>query len=76
MSRTDLLEKFRAAVGDKNVYTGEKQTAYYRSGFRSGIGDALAVVFPETLLQQWQILEAAVDGGCAIIILVAIIGIQ
>ena len=54
-------------LGAKNVLTSEKKTAYYRSGFRSGIGGALAVLFPETLLQQWQALQAAVDGGCAII---------
>ena len=62
-----LLEKLRATVGAKNVFTGIKKTAYYRSGFRSGIGSALAVVFPETLLQQWHILQHCVNGGCAII---------
>ena len=67
MSRSDLLETFRAAVGVENVYTGDKKTAYYRSGFRSGIGGALAVVFPETLQQQWQVLQHCVEGGCAII---------
>lgn len=67
MSGPDLLEKFRATVGAKNVYIGDKKTAYYRSGFRSGIGGALAVVFPETLLQQWQVLQHCVDGCCAII---------
>ena len=67
MNHSSLLKDLRAAVGDQNVYTGEKKTAYYRSGFRSGIGGALAVVFPETLLQQWQLLQLCVDGGCAII---------
>lgn len=67
MKNSRLLEKFHATVGTKNVYESEKQTAYYRSGFRSGFGGALAVVFPETLLQQWQALQHCVDGGCAII---------
>jgi D-lactate dehydrogenase len=67
MPYSDLLEKFRAAVGAKNVFTGEKKTAYYRSGFRSGTGGALAVIFPETLLQQWHILQDCVAGGCVII---------
>ena len=67
MAYPDLLEKLRATVGAKNVFTGIKKTAYYRSGFRSGIGSALAVVFPETLLQQWHILQHCVDGDCAII---------
>ena len=67
MPYPDLLEKLRTTVGAKNVFTGKKKTAYYRSGFRSGIGSALAVVFPETLLQQWHILQHCVNGGCAII---------
>jgi D-lactate dehydrogenase len=67
MPYPDLLEKLREAVGAKNVFTGEKKTAYYRSGFRSGLGDALAVIFPETLLQQWHILQHCVESGCVII---------
>jgi hypothetical protein len=42
MPYPDLLEKLREEVGAKNVFTGEKKTAYYRSGFRSGLGSALA----------------------------------
>jgi D-lactate dehydrogenase (quinone) len=64
---TDLVKNFRTIVGAKNVFQGEGRTAYYRSGFRSGIGGALAVVFPKTLLQQWQVLQLCVDGGCAVI---------
>jgi FAD/FMN-containing dehydrogenase len=30
-------------------------------GFRSGQGDALAVVFPGTLLELWRVLSACVD---------------
>lgn len=67
ISHPDLVENFRTIVGAKNVYQGEAKTAYYRSGFRSGIGGALAVVFPKTLLQQWQVLQLCVDGGCAVI---------
>ena len=68
MPHSDLLEQFRAVVGRKNLFTGEKKTSYYRSGFRSGTGGALAVVFPETLLQQWQVLQLCVEGACAIIL--------
>lgn len=67
MSRSELIEKLRAVVGTENFFSDEKKTAYYRSGFRSGNGSALAVVFPETLLQQWQALQVCVEGGCAII---------
>ena len=69
MAYPDLLEKLRATVGAKNVFTGIKKTAYYRSGFRSVIPVALAVVFPEPLLQQWHILQHCVNGGGKAIIL-------
>ena len=75
MPYPDLLEKLRATVGAKNVFTGKKKTAYYRSGFRSGIGGALAVVFPETLLQQWHLVHQCVNGCCAMSIQGAKIGL-
>ena len=49
------------------MLTKESRTAYYRSGFRSGSGGALAIVFPGTLLEQWKVLQACVEGNCAII---------
>ncbi|MEM7013900.1 MAG: D-lactate dehydrogenase [Verrucomicrobiota bacterium] len=67
MSAENLISAFEEIVGRKNVLTSESKTAYYRSGFRSGIGDAAAVVFPETLLEQWKVLQVCVDNKCAII---------
>lgn len=67
MNSRDLLQRFTAIVGKKHVYTDEKKTAYYRSGFRSGFGGALAVVFPGTLQEQWELLKTCVEGNCAII---------
>lgn len=63
----ELARIFQDIVGTRNVLTRELDTAYYRSGFRYGFGGAEAVVFPTSLLQQWQVLQAAVDAGCAII---------
>ena len=63
----ELTKTFRDIVGEKNVLTRELDTAYYRTGFRYGFGGALAVVFPSTLVEQWRVLQAAVDAGCAII---------
>ncbi len=67
MSNPDLISSLKAVVGEKYVLTRESKTAYYRSGFRSGFGGAAAVVFPATLLEQWQVLQACVDANCAII---------
>ena len=68
MDPSNLIQQFEAIVGRKYVYTEDKRTAYYRSGFRSGFGAALAVVFPGSLQEQWQLLQGCVDAGCAIII--------
>lgn len=68
MNTEALIQRFEAISGHKHVFTKDRQTAYYRSGFRSGFGAALAVIFPGTLLEQWKLLQASVDAGCAIII--------
>jgi D-lactate dehydrogenase len=57
MNTSTLLESLIAVVGKHNVAQTDAQTEYYRKGFRSGSGKALAVIFPETLLQQWQVLQ-------------------
>ncbi|MBG85852.1 MAG: D-lactate dehydrogenase [Verrucomicrobiales bacterium] len=67
MANDTLITELEDIVGWDNVYTRESKTAYYRSGFRSGFGDAAAVVFPRTLLEQWQVLEKCVAANCAII---------
>ena len=67
MSNPNLISSLKAVVGEKYILTRESRTAYYRSGFRSGFGGAAAVVFPATLLEQWQVLQACVDANCAII---------
>ncbi len=70
-----LIERFQQIVGRKNVLSKMDATAYYRSGFRSGKGDALAVVFPTNPLQQWKVIEAAVKANCIIIMQAAKTGL-
>ncbi len=41
-----------------HLLTNPAKTARYRKGFRSGQGDALAVVFPGSLLELWRVLKA------------------
>jgi D-lactate dehydrogenase len=71
----EIIEALKNIVGDANVLTREMDTAYYRSGFRCGFGDATAVVFPSTLVEQWKVLQVAVDAGCAIIMQAAKTGL-
>jgi len=67
MPTSPLIAALQDVVGAKNVLTEDRDTAYYRAGFRTGFGGATAVVFPETLLQQWRVLQACVDAGAAIL---------
>lgn len=67
MKHQEIVTNLKTIVGNKFVYTKTRKTAYYRSGFRSGRGEALAVVFPGTLQEQWDVLKACVTSKCAII---------
>ncbi|WP_223495381.1 D-lactate dehydrogenase [Stenotrophomonas indicatrix] len=73
--RDTVLEQLRAAVGDRHVLTGDKATRRFRRGYRFGDGLVLAVVRPGTLLELWRVLQAAVQGGAAIILQAANTGL-
>ncbi|CBJ81995.1 D-lactate dehydrogenase,NADH-independent,FAD-binding domain [Xenorhabdus bovienii str. Jollieti] len=47
-------------VGSPHILTESRKTERYRKGFRSGQGNALAVVFPASLLEQWKVFKACV----------------
>ena len=68
MPQPDLISQLKGVVGRKQVLTKDRKTAYYRSGFRSGFGGAKAVVFPGSLLEQWEVLKICVEANCAIIL--------
>ena len=70
-----LLHQLRDAVGRRHVLIGDKATRRYRKGYRFGEGPVLAVVRPGTLLELWRVLQAAVQGGVAIILQAANTGL-
>lgn len=55
-----LINELSRLVGHAHLLTDPAKTARYRKGFRSGHGDALAVVFPGSLLELWRVLSACV----------------
>ena len=75
MSSQKFVDELIALLGAKNVLTGENQTEHYRTGFRSGQGSALAVVFPTTLLQQWQVLKTCIENDKIVIMQAANTGL-
>ena len=59
MDDAALIKRLKAICGRRHVLTGARRTRRFRKGFRSGEGDALAVVQPGTLMEQWKVLQAA-----------------
>lgn len=64
-----------ALVGPSHLLTDPAKTQRYRKGFRSGQGEALAVVFPGTLLELWRVLNACVDADKIILMQAANTGL-
>ncbi|MGS2716701.1 D-lactate dehydrogenase [Eionea flava] len=75
MNNCSLINALSRIVGKKNIAQTEAATEHYRTGFRSGSGNALAVVFPQTLIQQWQIIQCCVDANTIMIMQAANTGL-
>ena len=67
MTGSKIIEQLKSVVGHKGVLSSKSKTAYFRSGFRSGFGGAVGVVFPKSLIELWETLKVCVDANCAII---------
>ncbi len=68
MTNDQLIAKFHEIVGRRHVLTHARATARFRKGFRSGQGEALCVVQPGTLLEQWKVLQACVAADKIVIL--------
>ena len=75
MTDADLLAQIREIVGQSHLLTGQRATERFRTGFRSGGGEALCVVKPGTLLEQWQVLQACVEADKIVIMQAANTGL-
>lgn len=73
-SRT-FIDALQRIVGRRHVLTGPRATERYRKGFRSGEGNAVAVVAPGTLLEMWRVLQACVDADKILILQAANTGL-
>jgi D-lactate dehydrogenase (EC 1.1.1.28) len=70
-----FLAELTRLVGHAHLLTDPAKTARYRKGFRSGNGDALAVVFPGSLLELWRVLSACVQADKIILMQAANTGL-
>ncbi|NVK54835.1 MAG: D-lactate dehydrogenase [Alteromonadaceae bacterium] len=69
------IAQFLTVLAEDQVATGDRRTEHYRSGWRSGQGSALAVLFPDTLLALWQVLKICIDNNCIVIMQAAKTGL-
>lgn len=70
-----FIAELTRLVGASHLLTDPAKTARYRKGFRSGQGDALAVVFPGSLLELWRVLQACVNADKIILMQAANTGL-
>ncbi len=75
MSDKAFIKSLVQAVGRGAVATDPTKTERYRKGFRSGGGEAEAVVTPKTLLQLWRVLQACVAADRIVIMQAANTGL-
>ncbi|MGO3467708.1 D-lactate dehydrogenase, partial [Psychrobacter sp.] len=75
LSPDQVLDKLTQLLGASNVQADPEKNEHYRMGWRSGGGSALAVLFPQTLLEIWRSLEVCVEGDCIIIMQAAKTGL-
>jgi D-lactate dehydrogenase len=74
-SRPQLLADLRAVVGKRHVLTDPGATHRYRQGYRTGSGEALAVVRPGSLVELWRVAQACVAADTSLILQAANTGL-
>ncbi|WP_339107417.1 D-lactate dehydrogenase [Thioclava sp. GXIMD4216] len=67
MADTSLISELQSIVGHRHVLTDPRATERFRQGYRSGEGEALAVVRPGSVLEQWKVIQACVKADKIII---------
>ena len=67
MQREDLIATLKAVVGRAQVLTDPRATRPYRTGFRYGGGNALALVRPRSLVELWHALRACIAANTIIL---------
>tara|TARA_B100001287_G_scaffold124040_1_gene104508 strand:- start:39 stop:1748 length:1710 start_codon:yes stop_codon:yes gene_type:complete len=74
-SNATFLNFLRDVVGHRHVITSKKKMTRYCTGYRSGVGEAIAVVRPGTLIEQWRVLELCIKNNKIIIMQAANTGL-
>ncbi|MEM7195814.1 MAG: D-lactate dehydrogenase [Pseudomonadota bacterium] len=75
ITNPDLLKQLKSVVGRKNVLTGHRATERFCRGYRSGSGEALCVVQPGSLVEQWEVLQLCTEADKIVIMQAANTGL-
>lgn len=70
-----VIDELENVVGKRNVITSKSRSEKYREGYRSGHGDALAVIRPKTLIELWKVLQIVHQAGLIVIMQAANTGL-
>lgn len=70
-----VLALLENVLGAQNMSADPVKNQHYRKGWRSGEGSALAVIFPQNLIQFWEALKIAVQNNLIIIMQAANTGL-
>ncbi|WP_420335430.1 D-lactate dehydrogenase [Roseibium sp.] len=71
----DLVAGLKDIVGNRYVITNPRSMKRFCKGFRSGEGEAIAVVRPGSLLEYWKVLKACVGAGKIVVMQAANTGL-
>jgi D-lactate dehydrogenase len=75
MIDADFIDALTKANGGKGVLTDPRATERWRKGWRSGGGEAEAVVAPRSLVELWRVLQVCVSQGRIVIMQAANTGL-
>ncbi|USS93681.1 D-lactate dehydrogenase [Fructilactobacillus ixorae] len=70
-----VISALKSVVGNHYVITSKGKSLKYREGYRSGRGEALAVVRPGSLLELWKVLQVVQANNLIVIMQAANTGL-
>ncbi len=71
----EILREFEHVIGPRNISANPAKNSHYRKGWRSGGGEALAVLFPQDLVGLWGCIKLAVQHNLIIVMQAANTGL-
>ncbi len=71
----EILRAFEHKIGVHNISSNPTRNRHYRKGWRSGGGEALAVLFPQSIIDLWESIKICVEHNVIIVMQAANTGL-